>query len=109
MNAPSNFDEIAQQGPGILGPKLRLKSHINKRKQFTNMTITTHNARITGPLTYATAGGAKAHIPLGPCLVEQVSASLVDIVWGTNGEGFAALPVEVVEAAAKQGNFVLLD
>lgn len=73
------------------------------------MTITTHNARITGSLTYATAGGAKASIPLGPCLVEQISASLVDIVWGANGQRSAALPVEVVEAAAKQGHLVLLD
>jgi hypothetical protein len=86
-----------------------LKSSVNTRKQFSNMTSTTHNARITGPMTYATAGGEKALIPLGPCLVEQTSAVSVDIVWGANGERFAALPVEVVEAAAKQGHLVLLD
>ncbi len=73
------------------------------------MTITTHNARISGPLTYAKADGGEALIPLGPCLVEQISAGLVDIVWGANGEYFAALPVEAVEAAAKQGHLVLLD
>lgn len=28
------------------------------------MTITTHHVRITGPLSYAKAGGAKALIPL---------------------------------------------
>jgi hypothetical protein len=86
-----------------------LKSRVNARKPFTNMTTTTHNARITQPLTYATAGGAQVRIPLGPCLVEQISASLVEIVWGENGQRSASLPVEVVEAAAKQGNLVLLD
>ena len=42
-------------------------------------------------------------------MVEQTSAGLADIVWGANGEHFAALPVEVLEAAVKQGHFVLLD
>lgn len=73
------------------------------------MTITTHNGRITGTLIYAKADGAKALIPLGPCMVEQTSAGLVDIVWGANGQRFAALSVEVVEAAAKHGQLVLLD
>ncbi len=73
------------------------------------MTTTTHSARITGPLTYAKAGGAKSRIPLGPCLVEQISGSLVDIIWGANGQSSVALPVEEVEAAAKQGHLVLLD
>lgn len=79
------------------------------RYRFTRMTITTHNARVTGTLTYAKAGGALARIPLGPCLVEQISGSLVDIIWGANGQSSAALPVEDVEAAAKQGHLVLLD
>ncbi len=73
------------------------------------MTITSHSARITGPVTYAKANGAITHIPIGPCLVEQVSGSLVDVIWGANGQSSAALPVDDVEAAAKQGHLVLLD
>lgn len=73
------------------------------------MTVSTHSARITGPLTYAKAGGEIGRIPLGPCLVEQISGSLIDIIWGANGQSSAALPVEEVEAAAKQGHLVLLD
>jgi len=73
------------------------------------MTITTHSARITGPLTYAKPGGTTSQIPLGPCLVEQISGSLVDIIWGAHGQSSAALPVEDVEAAARQGHLVLLD
>jgi len=73
------------------------------------MTVTTHSARITGPLTYARADGAKTQIPLGPCLVEQISSSLVDIIWGENGQSSAALPVVEVKAAAKQGHLLVLD
>ncbi len=53
--------------------------------------------------------GAPTRIPLGPCLVEQISGSLVDIIWGANGQSSAVLPVEDVEAAAQQGHLVLLD
>ena len=73
------------------------------------MTATTHSARITGHLPYAKAAGATGRIPLGPCLVEQISGSLVDIIWGANGQNCAALPVEEVQAAAKRGHLVLLD
>lgn len=73
------------------------------------MTVITHSARITGPLTYAKADGAKAKIPFGACLVEQISGALVNVIWGANGESSAALSVEDVQAAAKQGHLVLLD
>lgn len=73
------------------------------------MTVTSHSARITGPLSYTKGDGAIRRIPLGPCLVEQISGSLVDIIWGANGQRSAALPVKEVEAAAKQGHLVLLD
>ena len=74
-----------------------------------SISITTHSARITGPVSYAKPDGAKSHIPLGPCLVEQVSGNRVDIIWGARGQSSAALPVEEVEAAAKHGHLVLLD
>lgn len=74
-----------------------------------SITITTHSARITGPVSYAKPDGAKSHIPLGPCLVEQVSGNRVDIIWGARGQSSAALPLEEVEAAAKHGHLVLLD
>ena len=73
------------------------------------MTITTHSARITGPVAYAKPDGKQSRIPLGPCLVEQTGANQVDIIWGANGQSCAVLPVEEVEAAAKQGHLVLLD
>jgi len=73
------------------------------------MTPTTHSARITGPLTYAKGDGSIRRIPLGPCLVEQINGSLVDIIWGAKGQSSVVLPLKEVEAAAKQGHLVLLD
>jgi len=73
------------------------------------MPMTTHSARITGPVIYAKPDGTKSEIPLGPCLVEQMSQNLVDIIWGAQGQSSASLPVDEVEAAAEQGHLVLLD
>jgi hypothetical protein len=73
------------------------------------MAITTHSARITGPVLYTATGGKRSHIPLGPCLVEQIDGQLVDIVWGARGQSSAAMPVEDVAAATDFGNLILLD
>ena len=73
------------------------------------MTITTHTARITGPVTYTAANGRRASIPLGPCMVERVDGARTDIVWGTRGQSSVALPPEAVQAAQEQGHLVLLD
>ncbi|MDO9316391.1 MAG: hypothetical protein Q7T97_17800 [Burkholderiaceae bacterium] len=73
------------------------------------MTITTHSARITGPIPYLSKSGAEHHIPLGPCLVEQLDDRSIDIIWGEQGHRSAALPREVIEAAQDCGNLVLLD
>ena len=73
------------------------------------MPMTTHSARITGPVMYAKPDGTMSEIPLGPCLVEQIGQDLVDIVWGAQGQSSASLPVDEVEAAAERGNLVLLD
>lgn len=73
------------------------------------MAITSHSARITGPVPYATPAGGKSNIPLGPCLVEQIDAHLVDIIWGRSGQSCAALPVEDVVAATDSGRLILLD
>lgn len=73
------------------------------------MTITTHSARITGPVMYAKPDGRQSRIPLGPCLVEQTGVNQVDIIWGANGQSSAVLPVKEVEAAAEQGHLLLLD
>ena len=75
----------------------------------TPTTPTIHNARITGPVTYARPDGKQSRIPLGPCLVEQMSVDTVDIIWGARGQSSAALPVQEVEAATQQGHLVLLD
>ncbi|MBK8766731.1 MAG: hypothetical protein KA169_09545 [Burkholderiaceae bacterium] len=73
------------------------------------MANTTHSARITGPVLYQVEGGNRHAIPLGPCLVEQVNDSLIDIIWGTTGQRSAQLPLEDVAAAQDHGHLVLLD
>lgn len=73
------------------------------------MTITTHTARITGPVTYFAPNGRRVNIPLGPCVVERMDGPLTDIVWGTRGQISAALSSEAVQAAQDQGHLVLLD
>jgi hypothetical protein len=73
------------------------------------MAITTHSARITGPLTYKAASGRRVNIPLGPCMVESIDGPLIDIVWGSRGQSCVALPSEEVQAARDQGHLVLLD
>jgi hypothetical protein len=73
------------------------------------MTITTHTARITGPMTYLATSGYELKIPLGPCMVEHSGGAFTDIVWGTCGQSSAALPSEAVQAAQDQGHLVLLD
>ena len=71
--------------------------------------MTIRNARITGPIRYKAEDGQSHDIPLGPCLVEQLDDSLIDIIWGTSGQRSAVLPVEDVKSAAEQGNLLLLD
>jgi len=68
----------------------------------------TRSARITGIVSYGLAGGAKRVIPLGPCLLEEVDAQMIDIVWGADGQSSAALPVEDVKAAKDAGNLLML-
>lgn len=72
------------------------------------MTATTHSARITGPVPYQ-AEGKTHHIPLGPCLVEQVDEHLIDIIWGASGQRSAALPTDAIREAQDSGCLVLLD
>lgn len=73
------------------------------------MGITTHCARITGPVPYRSGTGRKQNIPIGPCLVESLDGRSIDIIWGTRGQSSVALPVEEIEAAQDHGNLVLLD
>jgi hypothetical protein len=73
------------------------------------VSITTHRARITGPVSYRADGGSTHRIPLGPCLVEMLDDRLIDIIWGAKGQRCAALAREEVEAAQDCGYLVLLD
>jgi hypothetical protein len=74
------------------------------------MDVTTHLARITGPIDYQQAdGGRKRHIPVGPCLVERRCERTIDIVWGTEGQHATTLPVDQFLAARDKGTLVLLD
>jgi hypothetical protein len=73
------------------------------------MQITTHIARITGPLAYLAAGGKMHHIPIGPCLLERTDDGSIDVIWGANGQSSAALPVTVIKAAHDDGLLQLVD
>lgn len=73
------------------------------------MTITTHSARITGPVPYVAASGRRQHIPIGPCLIESRGGPSIDIVWGADGQSCVMLPVEEMQAAQYRGSLVLLD
>ena len=73
------------------------------------MNITTHRARITGPVMYLSGGGRKQQIPIGPCLVESLGGRSIDIIWGARGQSSVALPIEEIEAAREHGHLVLLD
>lgn len=73
------------------------------------MDITTHHARIIGPVSYHAGSGRKQHIPIGPCLVEKIGGRSIDIIWGARGQSSVALPIEAIEAAQDHGHLVLLD
>ena len=73
------------------------------------MDLTTHHARITGPVPYRAGSGRKQNIPIGPCLVERIGAMSIDIIWGARGQSSVALPIEEIKAAREQGHLVLLD
>lgn len=65
-------------------------------------------ARITGPVSYLGGGGRKQNIPLGPCLVEHMGESLVDVIWGTRGQRSVAIPIQEIRAAQTLGHLKIL-
>jgi hypothetical protein len=71
--------------------------------------VTTHRARITGPIAYVTGSGRKQNIPFGPCLVECLGSRSIDIIWGARGQSSVALPIEAIQAAQDDGHLVLLE
>jgi hypothetical protein len=73
------------------------------------MDVTTHRARITGPVSYLGGSGRRQNIPIGPCLLESLGGRSIDIIWGARGQSSVALPAEEIEAARDQGRLVLLD
>jgi hypothetical protein len=73
------------------------------------MDITTHRARITGPVSYLSGSGRKQNIPVGPCLVDSVGGRSIDVIWGERGQSSVALPIEEIQAARDHGYLVLLD
>jgi hypothetical protein len=72
------------------------------------MDITTHQARITGPVSYRAGSGRQQCIPIGPCVVESHGGRCVDIIWGSRGQSSVALRIEDIEAAQDLGHLVLL-
>jgi hypothetical protein len=79
------------------------------RATIQNMTLTTHSARITGPVAYDSEHGDQRQIPLGPCLVELDDGPMADIVWGAAGENSAALSLGSLASAEGSGHLVMLD
>lgn len=73
------------------------------------MDITTHSARITGPVSYLAGSGRRQNIPIGPCLIESLGGQSFDIIWGARGQSSVAVPVEEIEAAQDHGHLVFLD
>jgi hypothetical protein len=73
------------------------------------MDITTHRARISGPVPYRAGSGRQQNIPIGPCLVEHLGGRSIDIIWGKRGQCSVALPIAALEAARADGHLVLLD
>jgi hypothetical protein len=73
------------------------------------MDITTHRARITGPVSYLSGSGRKQNIPIGPCLLESLGGHSIDIIWGARGQSSVALPIEAIEEAQDNGHLVLID
>jgi hypothetical protein len=71
--------------------------------------ITLHSARITGPVTYADAGGMTGKIPVGPCLLEYLDGQSVEVVWGNCGENCAHLARQEFQSAKDVGCLVMLD
>lgn len=73
------------------------------------MDISSHRARITGPVPYRAGSGRKQNIPIGPCLVESLGGQSIDIVWGARGQSSVALPLAEIAAARDHGHLVILD
>lgn len=73
------------------------------------MDMTTHHARITGPIPYRAGSGRKQNIPIGPCMVEGLGGRSIDIIWGARGQSSVALSLADIDAARNQGHLVLLD
>ena len=86
-----------------------MTDHGEREGQGPGMAVTTHRARIVGPIPYGAGSGRRQHIPIGPCLVECLGGPSIDIIWGTRGQCSVALPVEAIETARDQGKLVLLD
>ena len=71
--------------------------------------LTMHSARITAPVRYLADDGRPRAIPKGPCLIEKMAGSEVEVVWGTKGQNCTLLPLDDVESAEARGDLVLLD
>jgi hypothetical protein len=71
--------------------------------------ITLHSARITGLVTFLARDGQRRRIPEGPCLLEERSDAVVEIIWGANGQNCTRLERDYVEKAKECGRVVLLN
>jgi hypothetical protein len=72
------------------------------------MQYITHSARVTTPMPYVARCGRVQNIPVGPVLIESMGQRSIDIVWGSEGQNFVSLPIEVVATARDDGRLVVL-
>lgn len=73
------------------------------------MTHLMRSASLRGRLLEQRADGEAAAIPPDPCLVEQLDAERVTVVWGETGEFSSVLRAKDVAQAVAEGDLVLLD
>ncbi len=73
------------------------------------MSVATVSARVVAPIPFVAPNGKADLIPPGPCLLEQLDAGHVDVVWGRAGEASAMLLLEEIEKAERAGKLVVLD
>jgi hypothetical protein len=81
----------------------------NNVLKIDDMTISTRSAKITTPISYEKSDGKMSSIPTGPCLIEQIDAEKIDVVWGARGQNSTRLKTNEVESAAMKGSLVFLD
>lgn len=73
------------------------------------VSLETHNARITGPLTCLTKPAHAQPMPIRPGVLENAGGTPVDNCWSAKGQTPAALSIDAAKRTQDSGNLLLLD